>query len=534
MKKVVHLLLLTLLPYFVFAQIKLVNNTKVEVGKPYPVIDAMEKHYIPQNDELYTFKKFKEELFVQKFNTESLSLETIRTYTDFPEHYVIEHIGVFFDKCLLFYSVWDKKNNKEQLFYRELDMETGQFINKGTFLFSVNDKVSGQHSATGKFYGIEISDKFKFECSYDDQNLLIRYRKRPIIKNDDKNYDVIGLHVYDIWMNSLWEKEVKMPYTEGKMDNLDYYVNDKAEVIILARVFNDNSHEMKIVKGRANYRLELLKITKDNSNITNTSISLGAKMINSISLFQTNDNNLILGGYYAEKKPGSADGLFCLNIDEDGKTLNKMTYEFPLSFLNQNATNKEERKNNRKGKKDKAEYVYLFMRKIVVSADGSVTLIGEQSYSVYVYNGRSSYTDYFYRDMVISKIDKSGKLLWNKKLPKFQKGRDSGRNDMSFKHFFGNGNHYFLFLDNVRNKDLKRDERPKIHSSGQGGWLTAYIVNSETGDVSKSYILDSREVKGIAVYQFNTHRISKISDNSFVVEVYKKKKEDVLIKVEIE
>ena len=105
---------------------------------------------------------------------------------------------------------------------------------------------------------------------------------------------------------------------------------------------------------------------------------------------------------------------------------------------------------------------------------------------------------------------------------------------MSFEYFTRNGDHYFLFMDNVNNKNLNKYEKPKTHGSGIGGWLTTYIVDPASGDVSMLYFLDSRKVKGMPLYQFSTDRIVKTSDNDFVFEVYKKNKQDILIKVDMD
>ena len=42
------------------------------------------------------------------------------------------------------------------------------------------------------------------------------------------------------------------------------------------------------------------------------------------------------------------------------------------------------------------------------------------------------------------------------------------------------------------------------------------------------------DAKGVALYQFNTGRITPISDNEFTIECYKKGKEDVMVKVTLE
>jgi hypothetical protein len=46
-------------------------------------------------------------------------------------------------------------------------------------------------------------------------------------------------------------------------------------------------------------------------------------------------------------------------------------------------------------------------------------------------------------------------------------------------------------------------------------------------------LLDTRNINGTAVYQFAPSRIVDTGRNTFVFEVYKKKKEDVLVKVEL-
>ena len=51
--------------------------------------------------------------------------------------------------------------------------------------------------------------------------------------------------------------------------------------------------------------------------------------------------------------------------------------------------------------------------------------------------------------------------------------------------------------------------------------------------LKKVTLLDTRDVNGMEVFQFNPDRILGTAPNTFVCEVYKKKKEDVLIKVEL-
>ena len=117
-----------------------------------------------------------------------------------------------------------------------------------------------------------------------------------------------------------------------------------------------------------------------------------------------------------------------------------------------------------------------------------------------------------------------------KKIPKSQAG-GMGIGGMSFKYCNSNNYHYLVFLDNVKNIDLPIDETPAGHRDGMGGYLTAVKVSDSDGSLSKSSILNGREIEDFQMHQFAVSRVFQTSQNSFMFEVYKKKKEDVMIKV---
>jgi hypothetical protein len=117
-----------------------------------------------------------------------------------------------------------------------------------------------------------------------------------------------------------------------------------------------------------------------------------------------------------------------------------------------------------------------------------------------------------------------------KKLPKRQQGT-AGQGGMSYRYLSGAGSHYFLFLDNEKNLNLPKDELPARHMDGAGGFLMCYKLNDKTGEVKKTQILDTRDVEGMALHQFKPSRMLGTALNTLVFEAYKKKKEDVLVKV---
>jgi hypothetical protein len=130
----------------------------------------------------------------------------------------------------------------------------------------------------------------------------------------------------------------------------------------------------------------------------------------------------------------------------------------------------------------------------------------------------------------VAKINAAGKLAWMKKLPKRQEG-GSGFGGMSYRYFISKDYHFFMFLDNEKNMDLPLTEVPARHVDGAGGFLTAYQVNDKTGEVSKISLLNTRDVNGMEVFQFAPYRMMATDVNTLVFEAYKKKKEDILVKI---
>lgn len=514
------------------------SQAKITTGTPYGVVDAPDKFYFYRGQEILGVKINKKNVItLQKWNAAKLQFRNIRVYNDMPKDYVLERVLEFNERYFIFYSLWDKKNGLEQLFYREVDFSKGEFMGGGTLLLKVEGKITGSLTRTS-FYRYGIQDKFDFHTSYDQSKLLVQYRLKPAIRSDAKNYDIIGMSVFNQDLSPAWNKEVEMPYTEKKMDNLDYTIDSWGNTYILTTVFEDNTTDLKkSKKGPANYHIELLRVNAFTAEIDITPITLADKFINKIWFYENAASHLVCAGFYNKGNVlSSANGVLLFNVDQDGKVADMATYEIPLEVLNQYESRKVKRKNEKKDKKDDAaEFEELELQELILEDDGSLLLIGEQNYirSHTHYNGKTSTTTYTYHydDLLVTKIDSQGALAWMRKLPKRQVGA-RGKGGMSYKYMRKGDEHYFLFLDNEKNMELPIDKVPARHADGAGGFLTAYTVNNGSGEVKKSSILDTRDVEGMAVYQFLTTRILPLPSNSFIFEVYKKKKEDIWVRVE--
>ena len=523
------------------SQKTLSTDYSYKVSEPYKVFDANEKMYFSKGNEVMALKFDGKKILIQKFDSDKPAFIKEKLYEKFfPKNYALENVSEVGGKYYLFYSSWDGDNKKEQLFYNEINFDKGEFSETSKLLFQVDGKIAGTLVVSA--FSISVDNKFDFFQSEDKKKVLIQYRKKPEVRRDTKSFDILGLYTFDGNLNKTSGGEVTMPYTERRMNNLDFQLDKQGNLYLLTKVFHDDSNDDK--KNRkdteANYHIEMFMIKSGSNKIEISEFDNKDKFINKLWLFDTSKDFLVCGGFYSNGKGDfdDCDGILSFKIKSDGTIYDKAFHEIPLEVLNQYESEKTKRKNEKKERKgDGAKFSDLELIDLSVNEDGSIVLVGEQYFVVahtsYSAQGgsRTTYT-YHYCDMLVSKINADGTLGWMKKIPKTQIGT-RGKGGMSYKYFNANGNHYFVFLDNVKNIELTLDKVPARHSDGQGGYLTAVKISDSDGSLTKGSILNSREVEDFKIYQFSTNRIVKTSENSFLLEVYKKKKEDIMIKVNL-
>ncbi|MBL4593318.1 MAG: hypothetical protein JKX68_05810 [Flavobacteriales bacterium] len=540
MKKIVLFITLLFIAQLFFGQEE-ISNEKIQIGIPYPVVDASSKQYFRYKDLILGVKVRDRRggvtYTLQTYSSNKLTLEKLKIYDDFPKWFVQESIIKLNDRIFLFFSVWDKPRGVEQLFVREFDVENASFKDAPKLILEVDGKVAG----TSMNY--RVYNKYDFYTSFDESKLLIQYRRKPKTKKDSKNKDVIGYKVFDGNIELLHGSEVEMPYTEKKMNNLDYAVDNSGDFYIAAKVYRDNSTKNNVTKKTVgydkkeiNYDIEIMTVSADGV-FSQKKIELeSGKHISSLRLFEAGDGRIISAGYYSSGgKKGNdfsdVNGVFKFNLTKGDDAFRIDYYDIPLEIINQNRREKAVKKSKKKEKEKEGGVALsnLDPKTFFIHSDGSIVLIGEQFYiTTHTYtdskgNTRTT-TTYHYNDVLITKINKDGSLAYMKKMAKRQTNGLS-----SFKLVEGKDDLYLIYRDNIRNLELDLVDVP----ARGGKFLTAYKINYNTGETSKISLFDYRVVKGLKIYQFALSRIISTTDDEFVFEVYKKKKEDILIKVEL-
>ena len=517
----------------VFAQeIQFSKKFNVKAGLPYKVIDAGSKEYFSDGKgHVITVKTDGEEVFIQKINTTTQKEVSRKEYKDFPKYTKVQKVSQFGDRLFYFYAVYDKKNKREAVYVREIDVNDGTF-EKPTFLFNTSGPVIPEVSTEDiGFWGYGAGPKFSFYNSFDHNKFMIQYRVKPTTKRDKDSFDKLGFYVFEMKdLSKVWGKEAKMPYTEAKMNNITYTVSSEGNAFMIAY-----KNEEK--------KFELLEITNESSSVETNTIDLdGSMYFSKILIKEDSDGHLNCSGYYANgmeityswtgglSSQINVNGILQFSLSKTGKIISDNKIEFPAELINQFESKRAQKKNDKREADGKLGIRDLVLREVIEQEDGNTIVIGEQFYLKVVYNGTRSTTYFYYADIVATKIDKDGNTIWMKKLPKTQKGT-RGRGGMSFKYAAKGDNIYLMFLDNVKNLTLGVNDVPKEHQDGRGGFLTAYKIDSETGDVEKQSILDTRDMDGLNAYQFKTSRLLLANENELFLEVYIKGKKDVLVKI---
>lgn len=535
------------------------SEYEYKVSAPYKVIDADDKYYLSVDGKIISVKIRKRDIWVQKFDAAAPAQVSAKLYEDaFPKNAVYERIEIVKGKVMLFFTQWNGDDEIEQLYVQEIDPDKGEFKGEAKRILQVKGRVVG--TGSGRMMDFNLTDKFPVYTSFDQSTFLVQYEKKleKKDKKDDGYHEKYGLVAFDGDLNQLSSREVEMPYSKKQMDNLDFQLDNAGNVYLLNKVYEDDSHKEKKKKGddvAPNYHIELFTLKPGSDQFKISKVESQQFFINQLVIYDSPKGEIVAAGFYNKNlaKGGffskgeyagfdpraNCDGLVTYRLKPDGTFGDMRTYEIPVELLNQNENKKTIRKNAKKEEDgESAKFTDLRARGIRIQDDGSIIFLAEQYYvKAHTTAGgpnmpsRTYYT-YHYNEILIAKLLNDGKLAWMKKIPKQQVGM-AGRGSMSFKHYTAGSDHFLVFFDNPDNVDIPANEVPEVYSDRKKGYLTAVRVADADGSTSRGSIINVKEADDFKLHQLSTDRIVKVNENTFLMEAYKKGKEDVMVKVSL-
>lgn len=102
----------------------------------------------------------------------------------------------------------------------------------------------------------------------------------------------------------------------------------------------------------------------------------------------------------------------------------------------------------------------------------------------------------------------------------------------SYKLFHSDNHAYIVFTDNPENATLPNDMRPK--STPNDGYVVAHKLNLVDGERNYLPIFKKDIIDNIPVYQYGLSRLIGISESSFAIELYIKKKQDQMFRIDFQ
>jgi len=469
-----------------------------------------------EKDGIVNLSLKKEELNIVRFNPKTLGRTMEQKIDlDVTKNFNSELVVDFNNgNYYWLHSDWDKKGDNELLYYDKIDVAKGKITDPNHKLLETT-KIAGQTTLTGLMYNYKTTEKYQYNYDADRKKLLVSYRLTPEVRNDKKNYDKIGFQVFDETLNKIWGGEFKMPYTEAIMDNTDFSVDSKGNAYMLVKVYdNDSRKEKDKATGKPAYHFEVFKFVQGSKEIGITPIAVDDNYIKEATLIESALHDMIIACTFSKKSKGNGtDGIFLAVIGADGKVVKYKNgyYEFPKAELEKFESARSRRKMENK---DDYESPNLKVRDVIINPDGSI-FIGCEEYWVedhsYYANGYWHYNVmYYYEDILGSKISANGEYEWLRKIPKMQKG-SMGRGTMSYKLISDASGYYFLYLDNLKNLNIKEEEVPKFHVDGFGGQVVVSKIDN-SGNLSKELLFDTRE-EDIMIFPTE---FSRINGNQFI------------------
>lgn len=541
--------ILSILTFFSIAQIQTPSEFELKSGTPYEVIDGYKKYY-QHNGELISVKVDKDKVYIQKFNSLTLT-ESSRIESKLEKNDNIETFVQLKDHLYLLFSRFDKKKNIVQLFAKEIDYSTGNWTGEAKCIHTVTGNVnllvstyedySGENKTigfksgekinvgiksyvTGKHfdrqeinYFTKIDHIYKSErnfCVRKSENgnkLLVEYRKRQDDWYDSGKQVKFEVVVFNSDLTESWKSHIEMPYADVDKNYLDITIDETGRVYILTEIFEKG---WKKGEDKPETQLEVVSINHEDDEIIPERIEMFDAFISNAKFLTLKTGELVIAGYFGDKSCLNSNGYFIQTLSTKGALSKLIYHEFPEEMYSS-----YQKKNN-----DKLSE--LVVREIEVNEDGSWILYGEKFFADLSEGSRNNY---FFQEVIATKISSNGDSEWAIKIPKNQQAYH-GRMDLGYFMFSDDSFNYLLMVDNIKNVALTEDTYP-FEQSGNEGVLTIVKIDKESGEYTRMPILDTKKFNHHSVYHFDVNGVIELSKDNYFFEMYKKGNEDILIKL---
>ncbi len=360
---------------------------------------------------------------------------------------------------------------------------------------------------------------------------MIQYSLKPLNKNDKTSMKETGFIVFDQDLNKIWQQEQTLPESEKRLDIKSSCIDKNNQVHFLVKRFHDDSRKDGLKDGTINHHWEVFTINGESSKIERSKISLQDDLLfKDLKIFEGADDDIIITGYYAKSQKDAAAGAFLFYLSNAGEEIDAIITPFEQEEFKKFVAESKKDKKDKSKEPEEPTVRNLVVRNVEILEDGSITTAGEIYYFVTGIDVKGNpYTNFLSEDIYAINISKEGDVNWFRKIPKRQ--ISGGTYGLGYQLIIKGTDHYFIFVDNLNNIDIKTDQSVSACSPYRADILNSYLVTKD-GNLEQHVVLNTKEFGDYKLYQFDPSRITQLNDG-FGVEVYIKQKKDIMIRVNI-
>lgn len=378
------------------------------------------------------------------------------------------------DKFFLFTSEFNKENEQIQIFCTMLDNEGKKQYDRALVHYILSE-------------GRTNSPQFGHTLSPDSTKILL-YFDPPF---ERKSTEALSFKCYSHELEMLWEKEILLPYTQDIVQVRSFMLDNASNVYMMSGK-NPSKSGNQWQKPQGGRYVVFFYNAKENK-LKEYDLSLKDKQVMSV-IFQLNKNDeAIIAGYYSNDYKFSAAGTFLFSIGAAGTAVKTASFmPFSKEFLSKLLRTKDVEK--------EAALPDFYLDHMVFGSDESILLVGEQYYaSEYIITdpttGRQTIEyRYNFDDIIVTKLEPSGRHGWNAKIPKRQYTTSDSKL-CSYQCFETDQGLVFYFNDHSENQQklsALAEGDASLWSGGKNS-VTTRVVLEKTGSFKRETLLSNKE-----------------------------------------
>lgn len=269
----------------------------------------------------------------------------------------------------------------------------------------------GQQSTTRR----RSNDQFGFALANDGSKLLI-YNESAFERKANERFT---LKVVDTALETVWQKDLELPYSREIFEINQYAVDARGHVYMMSGITNDKSQKNDADRPVSDKRYVIISYDPDQNKVKEFDVSLEDKWVISTTFALADNGDLVIGGFYSNNRYFSIAGSFFFRIDGDSKAIEaKGLHPFSTEVLAQFMSERKAEKG--------LELDNFYFDHFVLREDGGASMVAEQYYVTQrfqtdIASGRQE-IQYFYHfnDILVVDINAEGKINWVTKVPKIQ------------------------------------------------------------------------------------------------------------------